>query len=65
MLSKINTMALQGLYSYNVAVEVDLLQGLPNFTMVGLPDTTVKEARERIHSAIVNSGMSFREKGLR
>ena len=41
MLSKINTMALQGLYSYNVAVYVDLDQGLPNYTMVGLRDTTV------------------------
>ena len=64
MLSKINTMALKGLYSYNVAVEVDLLQGLPNFTMVGLPDTTVKEARERIHSAIVNSGYEFPRKRI-
>ncbi|MGP1569528.1 MAG: YifB family Mg chelatase-like AAA ATPase [Eubacteriales bacterium] len=64
MLSKINTMALHGLFSYNVAVEVDLLQGLPNFTMVGLADTTVKEARERIHSAIVNSGYDFPRKRI-
>lgn len=64
MLSKINTTALQGLFSYNVVVEVDLLQGLPNFTMVGLADVTVKEARERIHSAIVNSGYDFPRKRI-
>lgn len=64
MLSKINTTALHGLSGYNVSVEVDLLAGLPNFTIVGLPDVTVKEARERIHSAVVNSGFEFPRKRI-
>lgn len=64
MLAKVNTTALHGLYGHGVTVEVDLLQGLPNFIMVGLLDATVKEARERIHSAIVNSGFSFPRKRI-
>ncbi|MBE6048668.1 MAG: ATP-binding protein [Clostridium sp.] len=42
-----------------IEVEVDILKGMPSFTIVGLPDASVKEARERVRSAIVNSGFQF------
>lgn len=59
MLSKVHTATLVGLKGHHIVVETDFLQGLPAFNMVGLPDTTVKEAKERIHSAIINSGCRF------
>ena len=40
-------------------VEVDINKGIPSFTIVGLPDTSIKEARERVRSAIINSGFEF------
>lgn len=51
--------ALDGLQAPPVAVEVHLANGLPSFTLVGLPDTEVKEARDRVRAAIVNSGFEF------
>ncbi len=51
--------ALLGLHTPCVHVEVDLANGLPSFTLVGLADTEVKEARERVRAAIVNSGLTF------
>ena len=42
-----------------IEVEVDILRGMPSFTIVGLPDASVKEARERVRSAIINSGFQF------
>ena len=42
-----------------IEVEVDILRGMPSFTIVGLPDASVREARERVRSAIVNSGFQF------
>lgn len=42
-----------------IDVEVDIARGLPYFTIVGLPDTSVKEARERVRAAIINSGYEF------
>lgn len=59
MLAKVHTASLVGLKGHPIKVETDFLQGLPAFNMVGLPDTTVKEAKERIHSAIINSGYKF------
>lgn len=59
MLSKINTMALEGLNGYLVEVQSDVSGGLPSFDMVGLPDIRVKEAKERVRAAIKNSGMEF------
>jgi magnesium chelatase family protein len=44
---------------YSVIVELDIANGLPGFDIVGLPDTTVKESRERVRSAIKNSGYQF------
>lgn len=49
----------QGIEGYIVKVEVDISAGLPSFSVVGLPDTTVKESRDRIVAAIRNSGFDF------
>jgi len=51
--------ALQGLEATAVTVEVHLANGLPSFTLVGLADVEVKEARERVRSALQNSGLDF------
>ena len=59
MLAKINSYALNGLDGYKVRVEVDIHSGLPAFDVVGLPDTAIKESRERVRSAIKNSGFDF------
>lgn len=58
-LALIASRALLGLDAPTVTVEVHLANGLPSFTLVGLADTEVKEARERVRSAIQNSGLEF------
>ncbi len=58
-LSVIQSRALLGLSAPQVCVEVHLANGLPSFTLVGLADTEVKEARERVRSALQNSGLEF------
>ncbi|MEG1710205.1 MAG: YifB family Mg chelatase-like AAA ATPase [Clostridia bacterium] len=59
LLSKINSYGLNGLTGFKVDVEVDLHAGLPSYDIVGLPDASIKESRERTKSAIKNSGMSY------
>jgi magnesium chelatase family protein len=59
MLAKVTSCALIGLEGVIVEVEVDISPGLPAFTIVGLPDAAVQEARERVRSAIRNSGFTF------
>lgn len=59
MLSKISTASLIGLDCYEVEVETDIGLGLPAFNLVGLADTAILESRERVRSAIKNSGFSF------
>ena len=59
MLAKVKTAALLGLDGYIVEVEVDISPGLPTFTIVGLPDAAVQEARERVRAALRNSGAEF------
>src|SRR5690348_12253549 len=59
MLAKALSCAVVGLESALVEVEVDLSPGLPSFQIVGLPDTAVQEARERVKAAIKNSGGRF------
>lgn len=59
MLSKILSGAVEGIDGYIVTVEVDLANGFPTFTTVGLPDTAVKESKERVAAAIRNSGFDF------
>ena len=58
-LAFIHSRALQGLDAPTVTVEVHLANGLPSFTLVGLADTEVKEARERVRCAIQSSGLEF------
>lgn len=59
MLASISTAAVFGLDVQPVQVEVDLSFGLPGVTMVGLPDPSVRESRDRVRSAIRNSGFQF------
>ena len=59
MLAKANTCAVIGLEGALVEVEVDIGHGLPAFTIVGLPDAAVNEAKERVRAAIKNSGAVF------
>lgn len=59
MLSVVKSFGLVGLSGYKVDVEVDVSQGLPKYDIVGLPDTAVKESKERVRSAIKNSGLKF------
>lgn len=59
MLSKLKTCVLYGLEGYAVDVETDLSNGLPNFSIVGLPDISIKESKERVRSAIKNCGYKF------
>ena len=58
-LSLVQSRALLGLDAASVTVEVHLANGLPSFTLVGLADVEVKEARERVRCAIQNSGLEF------
>ncbi|RZJ17609.1 MAG: ATP-binding protein [Haliea sp.] len=58
-LSLVHSRALLGMDARPVGVEVHLANGLPSFTLVGLAETEVKEARERVRSAIQNSGLEF------
>ena len=59
MLAKVFSSAVLGIDAYIVEVEVDLASGLPYFAVVGLPDASVKESRERVKSAVQNSGLDF------
>ncbi len=59
MYSKVKSAAVLGIDAYIVDVEVDIQYKIPSFTVVGLPDNAVKESRERVSSAIKNSGYPF------
>jgi magnesium chelatase family protein len=59
VLAHVTTFTITGLDPSRVTVEVDLRAGLPTFTIVGLGDRAVREARERVHAAILNSGFQF------
>lgn len=59
MLSRIFSSTVLGIDAYIVEVEVDVSRGLPSFTIVGLPDKAVQEAKERVRSAIKNSNFEF------
>ncbi|MDO8473663.1 MAG: YifB family Mg chelatase-like AAA ATPase [Dehalococcoidia bacterium] len=64
MLAKATSCAVVGLEGALVGVEVDISSGMPAFTIVGLPDTAVQESRERVRSAIRNSGCYFPAKRI-
>ena len=59
MLAKVLSGAILGIDGYIVCVEVDVSPGLPSFDIVGLPDTAIREARERVRAALKNSGYEF------
>ncbi len=59
MICSINTMAVNGIKGDAITVECYISNGLPGFDVVGLPDTAVKEARERVRAAVKTSGMRF------
>ncbi len=59
MLARVNSAAVLGIDAYPVQVEVDISRGLRSFIIVGLPDVAVRESRERVESAIRNSGFEF------
>ena len=59
MLAKTHSATVLGVEAHPIQVEVDLAVGLSQFTIVGLPDGTIKESKERINAAITNSGYSF------
>jgi magnesium chelatase family protein len=61
MLACVRSAAVYGIDTYPVTIEVDVSFGLPAFTVVGLPDASVRESRDRIRSAIRNSGFAFPE----
>ena len=64
MVSRINTGVLSGLNTFKVEAEVDMNNSIPSVVIVGLPDTAVSEAKERVRSAIKNSGYSFPAKKI-
>ncbi len=64
MIARVYSCAVIGLEGLLVEVEVDIAQGLPSFTVVGLGDAAVQESRERVRAAVRNSGLSFPFKRL-
>jgi magnesium chelatase family protein len=64
MLARVTTFAIDGLASRRIAVEVDLRTGLPAFTIVGRGDAAVRESRERVHTALLNSGFAFPQRRI-
>ena len=64
MLSKVKSMSLQGLDGFLVDVQVDVSAGMPNWEVVGLPDAPVKESKERVRTAIKNSGYEFESRRI-
>ena len=61
-LAKVRTIALLGLVGHEVDVEVDISDGLPGYTLLGLPDAALSESRERVRSALLNSGLPWPNK---
>ncbi len=59
MLARLESACLRGLDALPVSVEVDLSRGLPGWSMVGLPDAAVREAKDRVRAALLNAGFEF------
>jgi magnesium chelatase family protein len=64
MLARVTTYAIDGIESRRVTVEVDLRHGLPAFSIVGLGDKAVRESRERVRAAVLNSGFEFPQRRI-
>src|SRR5665647_3031649 len=59
MFFELNSFALIGIQAITISVEAHISNGLPSFTIVGLPDKAVNESRQRVRAAIINSGYNF------
>lgn len=59
MVTRLTSFGINGIDAFEVGVEVDVSRGLPSFDIVGMPDTAVKESKERVRSAYKNSGFTF------
>ena len=59
MFSMVKSVGIFGLNSYMLEIEADVSGGMPSFDVVGLPDTAVKESRDRVRAAIKNCGYKF------
>ena len=59
MVSRVRSLGIKGIGGYEVSVECSTAQGLPDFSIVGLPDAAVREARDRVRAAIKNAGLTF------
>lgn len=59
MIAKLNSVGLTGMDGFNIGVETDVGNGIPSWEIVGLPDTAVRESKERIRSALKNSGFTI------
>jgi magnesium chelatase family protein len=59
MLARVLSFGLVGIEAYPIEIEVDVSRGLPALTLVGLADTAIRESKERVKSAIKNSGLSW------
>lgn len=64
MISIVRSMCLHGLEGYPIEVQVDVSGGLPCFEIVGLPDTSIREAKERVKTAIKNSGFELQSRRI-
>ena len=64
MLAKVNSCAVSGVDGLPIQVEVDLAQGLPSFSTVGLPEGAVREAKDRVRAAIKNGGYEFPQRRI-
>jgi magnesium chelatase family protein len=64
MLAAVATFALEGIRSHEMTVEVDVRSGVSIFTLVGLPDRGVRESREQVRAALMNSGLNFPKQRL-
>jgi magnesium chelatase family protein len=64
VLASVATFALEGVTSREVTVEADVRLGLPTFTLVGLPDRAIRESRERVRAALLNSELEFPQKRI-
>ncbi len=64
MYFEITSAGILGIEGIKINVELDISNGLPNFTIVGLPDSAIKESKERVRSALVNKGLNFPPKRI-
>ena len=59
MFTKLKSIAIYGIDSYEIDVEIDISNGMGSFDIVGLPDTSIKESRDRVRAAVKNAGFYF------